>query len=113
VYKQVAELTPIASRGPRLGGSTHGYTSWVAPNTGECRYVRKAPPRPTETLPMLAETNTSHTDKTPWKNLAGAPTLLQGFAGYTRGCASAPPTEQHGNQEGRRSHQQASASAGS
>jgi hypothetical protein len=25
------------------------------------------------------------------KNLAGAPTLLQGFGGYTRGCASAPP----------------------
>jgi hypothetical protein len=26
--KQVGELTPIASNGPRLGGSTHGYTSW-------------------------------------------------------------------------------------
>jgi hypothetical protein len=25
--KQVEELTPIASNGPRLGGSTHGYTS--------------------------------------------------------------------------------------
>jgi hypothetical protein len=25
------------------------------------------------------------------KNLAGAPTPLQGFGGYTRGCASAPP----------------------
>jgi hypothetical protein len=28
-YKQVGELTPIASSGPRLGGSMHGYTSWV------------------------------------------------------------------------------------
>jgi hypothetical protein len=39
---------------------------------------------------MLTETNTSHTDKRCEKNLAGAPTLLQGFGGYTRGCASAP-----------------------
>jgi hypothetical protein len=30
--KQDEELTPIASNGPRLGGSTHGYTSWDAPN---------------------------------------------------------------------------------
>jgi hypothetical protein len=29
--KQVEELAPIASNGPRLGGSTHGYTSWDAP----------------------------------------------------------------------------------
>jgi hypothetical protein len=29
VYEQVGELTPIASSGPGLGGSTHGYTSWV------------------------------------------------------------------------------------
>jgi hypothetical protein len=28
-YKQVRELAPIASSGPRLGGSTHGYTSWI------------------------------------------------------------------------------------
>jgi hypothetical protein len=49
------------------------------------------PPRPAETLPMPAETNTSHTDKTLCKNLAGAFTLLQGFGGYTSGCASAPP----------------------
>jgi hypothetical protein len=48
-------------------------------------------PRQAETLPMPAGTNTSHTNKTLWKNLAGAPTLLQGFGGYTRGCASAPP----------------------
>jgi hypothetical protein len=62
-----------------------------APNADKCRYMCMAPPRPTETLPMLAETNTSQTDKCCEKNLAGAPTLLQGFGGYTRGCASAPP----------------------
>jgi hypothetical protein len=28
-YEQVGEITPIASSGPGLGGSTHGYTSWV------------------------------------------------------------------------------------
>jgi hypothetical protein len=28
-HKQVGELTPITSSGPRLGGSTHGYTSWT------------------------------------------------------------------------------------
>jgi hypothetical protein len=31
--KQDEELAPIASNEPRLGGSTHGYTSWGAPNT--------------------------------------------------------------------------------
>jgi hypothetical protein len=31
VKKQVVEHYPIASNGPRLGGSTHGYTSWIAP----------------------------------------------------------------------------------
>jgi hypothetical protein len=30
--KQDGELVPIASNEPRLGGSTHGYTSWGAPN---------------------------------------------------------------------------------
>jgi hypothetical protein len=29
--KQNEELALIALNGPRLGGSTHGYTSWVAP----------------------------------------------------------------------------------
>jgi hypothetical protein len=47
-------------------------------------------PRPAETLPMPAETNTLDTVKTLWKNLVGAPTLLQGFGGYTRRCASTP-----------------------
>jgi hypothetical protein len=50
-----------------------------------------APPRPAEILPTLAETNTSHIGRLCEKTLAGAPTLLQGFRGYTRGCASAPP----------------------
>jgi hypothetical protein len=30
--KQDGELAPITSNGPRLGGSTHSYTSWGAPN---------------------------------------------------------------------------------
>jgi hypothetical protein len=30
--KQDEEFVPIASNGPRLGGSTHGYTSWDAPD---------------------------------------------------------------------------------
>jgi hypothetical protein len=32
-YKLVGEPAPIASNEPRLGGSTHGYTSWGAPNS--------------------------------------------------------------------------------
>jgi hypothetical protein len=28
-YRKVGELVPIASNGPRLGGSTRGYTSWI------------------------------------------------------------------------------------
>jgi hypothetical protein len=30
--KQDGELTLITSNGPRLGGSTHGYTTWDAQN---------------------------------------------------------------------------------
>jgi hypothetical protein len=62
-YKQVEELAPIASSGPRLGGSTHGYTSWICTEADEFRCVRMAPPRPAETLLMPAETDASHTDK--------------------------------------------------
>jgi hypothetical protein len=28
-YEQDGEHVPIASNGPRLGGSMHGYTSWI------------------------------------------------------------------------------------
>jgi hypothetical protein len=28
-YEQVRELIPVASNRPGLGGSTHGYTSWI------------------------------------------------------------------------------------
>jgi hypothetical protein len=31
-FKKDGELTPIASDRPRLGGPTHSYTSWGAPN---------------------------------------------------------------------------------
>jgi hypothetical protein len=42
--KQDEELAPIASNGPKLGGSTHGYTSWDAPNAKDisCACVTKA-----------------------------------------------------------------------
>jgi hypothetical protein len=53
-YKLVGEPAPIASHGPRLGGSTHGNTSWGAPNAVNARYVRVAPPRPAGILSMLA-----------------------------------------------------------
>jgi hypothetical protein len=33
-YEQVGELAPIASNRPGLGGSTHGYTSWVCTECG-------------------------------------------------------------------------------
>jgi hypothetical protein len=68
-YKQDGEITPVASSGPRLRGSTHGYTFWTCPNAGNCQYMCMAPPRP-------AETNTSHTGSTLWKNLAGVRALL-------------------------------------
>jgi hypothetical protein len=54
-------------------------------------YVRMAPPRLVEISPRPVETNTSHIGNMLWKNLAGVRAVLQGFGGYTRGCASAPP----------------------
>jgi hypothetical protein len=43
-FKQDEELAPIASNGPRLGGSTHGYTSWDGPNAKDisCACVTEA-----------------------------------------------------------------------
>jgi hypothetical protein len=38
--QQDGELAPIALNGPRLGGSTHGYTSWGAPNTRVASHAR-------------------------------------------------------------------------
>jgi hypothetical protein len=48
-------------------------------------------PRLTEIMLRPAETNASRTDGSAQKNLAEMHALLQGFRGYTRGCASAPP----------------------
>jgi hypothetical protein len=44
LLKQDEELAPIASNGPRLRGSTHGYTSWDAPNAKDisCACVTEA-----------------------------------------------------------------------
>jgi hypothetical protein len=72
-HKLVGEPTPIASNGPRLGGSTHGYTSWGAPNADDARYVRVAPPRPAGILPMPAETNTPHAKRSCEKTLREHP----------------------------------------
>jgi hypothetical protein len=38
-YRQAGELVPIASSGPGLGGSTHGYSSWM------CTERRRTPTR--------------------------------------------------------------------
>jgi hypothetical protein len=71
--KQVEELVPIASNGPRLGGSMHGYTSWGAPNIDNAKYLRVALPRLAGTSPMPAETNTQHTGGTCEKTLQEHP----------------------------------------
>jgi hypothetical protein len=63
-HKQAGEPAPIALSGPRLRGSTHDYTSWTCTERRQMSYVGTAPPRLAETLPKLAETNTSHIDKT-------------------------------------------------
>jgi hypothetical protein len=87
-----SESSPRSPRvGPGLGARRTATPPGHALNAGECLYVHMAPPRPAETLPMSTETNTSHTNKTLRKNLAGSFTRLQGFTGYTRGCASVPP----------------------
>jgi hypothetical protein len=111
-YKLVGEPAPIVSNGPRLGGSTHGHTSWGAPNADDVRYVRVAPLRPAEISPMPAETNTPHTGRSCEKNLAGAPCSCKASGARPAGPLARP----HGiapATRGRTSHQQASASAGS
>jgi hypothetical protein len=54
-------------RSPQMGpgsGARHTATPpGYAPNVDECQYVRMAPPRLAETLPMPAETNTSQIGK--------------------------------------------------
>jgi hypothetical protein len=72
-YKLVREPAPIVSNGPRLEGSTHGYTSWGAPNADDARYVHVAPPKPAEISPMPAETNTPHTGRSYEKTLQEHP----------------------------------------
>jgi hypothetical protein len=63
-HKQAREPVPIALSGPRVRGSTHGYTSWTCTEHRRMSYARTAPPRPAETLSKPAETNTSRTEKT-------------------------------------------------
>jgi hypothetical protein len=111
-YKLVGEPAPIASNGPRLGGSTHGYTSWGAPNANHARYVRVVPPRPAEISLMPAEINTPHTGRTCEKTLQEHPRSYKASGARPAGPLAWP----HGiapATRGRKSHLQASASAGS
>jgi hypothetical protein len=80
-YKLVGEPTLIASNGPRLGGSTHGYTSWGAPNADNAKYACVAPPRPAEISPMPVETNAPRTGRFCENNLQEhhAPARLPGL----------------------------------
>jgi hypothetical protein len=88
--KQVEELTPIASNGPRLGGSTYGYTSWGAPNADNAKYVRVAPPWPAGILPMPAKINTPHTGRSCEKTLQEHPRSCKA-SGARLACPLARP----------------------
>jgi hypothetical protein len=68
-HRQAVELAPIALGGPRLGGSTLGYTSWTCPNASKHRYARMAPPRPAEISLRPAKMNASHAGSTLPKTL--------------------------------------------
>jgi hypothetical protein len=90
-YKQDGEHPSITLTGPRLGGSMHDYTSWQCT---KCRCMPSTSARHHRGRPKYCrrrlKQHLAHR-QTLQKNLAGAPRLLQGFWGYTRGCASAPP----------------------
>jgi hypothetical protein len=86
---QDGELPPIASTGPRLGGSTHGYTSWHAPNVESRQCVRHHRGRLKHFRCRLKLTphTLTNSGRKPCRS-TDAPARLRG---YTRGCASAPP----------------------
>jgi hypothetical protein len=75
MQKQVEELAPIALSGPRLGGSSHGYTFWTYLNASKRQYARMALPRPAKIKPTPAETNTSHAAKKPCRSVRTPPRL--------------------------------------
>jgi hypothetical protein len=80
-YEQYGEHARSPRMGPGSGARRTATPPRYAPNVDECRYVRMAPPRTAETLPMPAKTNTSHTGKRCEKPCRST---------YTRGCASVP-----------------------
>jgi hypothetical protein len=107
------ESPPRSPRtGPGSGALRTATPSEYAPNARECRYVRMAPPRLTETPPRPTETNTSHNDDIAEKTLKEY-THSSKASGARPASPLARPTERYNNQEGRKSYQQASASAGS
>jgi hypothetical protein len=89
-YKLVREPAPITSNGPRLGRSTHGYTSWGAPNPDHARYVRVAPPRLAEISLMPAETNTPHTGRSCEKTLQEHPRSYKASGARPAGLLARP-----------------------
>jgi hypothetical protein len=80
-----------------IGGSSHGYTLWMC---------LKKPRSPSEVVSELSRLKqTLHRLAARCKNLARVCTLLQGFGGYTHGCASAPPRNVTHIQRGRKPYQ--------
>jgi hypothetical protein len=90
MYKLVGEPVPITSNGPRLRGSTHGYTSWGAPNADDARDVRVAPPRPAEISPMPAETTTPHAGMSCEKSLQEHPRSCKASEARPTGLLARP-----------------------
>jgi hypothetical protein len=90
-YKQNGEHPSIASTGPRLGGSTHGYTSWKCterrrmPST--CAWHHRGRLEYCRCRLKLTPRTLTHPAKKPYRS-THAPAMLRG---YTRECASTPP----------------------
>jgi hypothetical protein len=89
--KNKTESTPRSPRmGPVSGTRRMATPPGYAPNAHECRYVRMAPPRPAETLPMPAETNTSHTGKRCGKTLQEHPRSCKALGATPAGALARP-----------------------
>jgi hypothetical protein len=107
------ESTPRSPRMcPGSGARRTATPPECAQNVDKCRYVRMAPPRLAETLPMWAQTNTSHNDGRCGKSLKEYTHSSKASGARPVGPLAHP----HGTAQqlgGKKSYQQASASAGS